>query len=124
MTIVNKNNNNKLGRLPREKTEQNDVIFAMNNDIRINVVFATPAGNKVSLNTPLNIKVYDLLCQYVARVNLGPNVIGNGIYFLYDGRKLKKNDFVKLVKELFNDNTNIIVIDERGLIAAFNLTFQ
>ena len=56
----------------------------------------------------------------MARVNLGPNLIEKGIYFLFGGRKLKKVDYEKKVKDIFLNNANVIVIDEGNLIGAYN----
>ena len=72
------------------------------------------------INAPVEIKVRELLKQYVLRVGLGPGVINNGIHFLYEGRKLKKDDEDKIIKEVFREGThNIIVFDSRHLLAKF-----
>ena len=42
----------------------------------------------------------------------------DGIYFLYDGKKLKKDDEDKLIKDLFRDRCNILVLDIKGLMGA------
>ena len=42
----------------------------------------------------------------------------DGIHFLYNGGKFKKDDEDKLIKDLFTDNCNILVLDVKGLIGA------
>ena len=51
-------------------------------------------------------------------MDLGPNVINNGIYFFYNGSKLNKSQEQETIGEVFNDSTNIIVIDTNNLLAA------
>ena len=119
MNNVPKNKNTNLGRLPRDKATTNYTPFILdNNSINFNVVFSTPSGNRTNINTPIDIKVIDLLGKYMEKIGLGPNLIGNGIYFLYDGRKLKKEDYNNLVGGCFQDGANIIVLDAGNLIGA------
>ena len=54
------------------------------------------------------------------RIQLGPNLINNGIYFIANGRKIKPEDKDKLVGNIFIDNVTIIVIDQKGLIGGLN----
>ena len=89
MNNAPKKNNSKLGRLPRDKST-NYYTIPDNNGNYFNIIFTTPSGNKTNVNAPVNITLYDLLCKYMEKIGLGPNLICNGIYFLYDGRKLKK----------------------------------
>ena len=117
-TIIKGKNNPQLGRLPREKTTIQYKANINNNSTKSNLIFSTPAGHRTSITTPNNIKIYDLLCLYMERVGLGPNLIGNGIYFLFNGRKFKEVDYNKLVKDLFQDRSSLIVIDAGNLIGA------
>ena len=114
-------NNSKLGRLPRDKsTNYYSPFIHENNDNYFNIVFSTPSGNKTIIGAPPNINVYELLCKYMEKIGLGPNLISNGIYFLYGGRKLKKEDYNVLISQFFlNANTtHIIVLDAGNLIGA------
>ena len=114
-----KKNKSSLGRLPRDQVTTNYTPFIQdNNGINFNIVFSTPSGNKTIIKTPVNIKVNDLLYKYMEKIGLGPNLIGNGIYFLYDGRKLKDEDYNILVKNCFQDGAHIIVLDAGNLIGA------
>ena len=68
------------------------------------------------MNAPVDATVYSLLRQYIAKIQLGPNVINNGIYFISNGKKITNEDMNKKVGSIFIDNTNIIVIDQKGFI--------
>ena len=115
-----KKQNSKLGRLPRDKSTSYYTIPDNNNNY-FNIIFTTPSGNKTNINAPVNFTLYNLLCKYMEKIGLGPNLICNGIYFLYDGRKLKKEDYNKPISTFFN-NTNaatVIVLDAGNLIGAY-----
>ena len=108
------NSNNK--ELPRTQESVNYDPFAGYNGPRYNVKCITPAGHTVVMNAPVDATVYSLLRQYIAKIQLGPNVINNGIYFISNGKKISNEDMNKKVGSIFYDNTNIIVIDQKGLI--------
>ena len=108
------NYNNK--ELPRTQESVNYDPFAGYNGPRYNVKCITPAGHTVVMNAPVDATVYSLLRQYIAKIQLGPNVINNGIYFISNGKKITNEDMNKKVGSIFYDNTNIIVIDQKGLI--------
>ena len=108
------NSNNK--ELPRTQESVNYDPFAGYNGPRYNVKCITPAGHTVVMNAPVDATVYSLLRQYIAKIQLGPNVINNGIYFISNGKKITNEDMNKKVGSIFYDNTNIIVIDQKGLI--------
>ena len=113
----NNNNQNKTtGILPRKKETVVCDPFAGYNGIRINVRFTTPAGNIVMMNAPTNATIYDLLKQYIFKIQLGPNVIMNGIYFICNGKKIREEDLNKKVGDILIDNITLIVIDQKGLI--------
>ena len=114
--VINNNQNNNNGELPRDQESVNYDPFAGYDGPRINVKCITPAGHTVMMNAPTEATVYSLLYKYIQKIQLGPNVINNGIYFISNGRKLKNEDLNKKVGKAFTDNTNIIVIDQKGLI--------
>ena len=115
--IPTKNNqNSNEGELPRAQEEVNYDPFSGYTGPRFNVRCITPAGHIVMMNAPIDATVYFLLKQYILKIQLGPNTINNGIYFISNGKKLTNDDMNKKVGEVFIDNTNIIVIDQKGLI--------
>ena len=112
------NNTKKLGRLPRGNGTDNYDPFMGYKGPKMNLLFETPSGHKTNIACPINIKVYDLLCQYISKVGLGPNVIGNGIYFLYNGRRLGKSFYDSQVDQVFTVGGKVVVIDYGNLIGA------
>ena len=112
----NNNQNSNNGELPRAQENVYYDPFAGYNGPRINVKCITPAGHTVMMNAPTDATVYSLLYKYIQKIQLGPNVINNAIYFISNGKKIKNEELNKKVGELFTDNTNIIVIDQKGLI--------
>jgi len=111
-------NSKKLGRLPRGKETVDYDPFIGYNGPKLNLMFETPSGHKTNIVCPLNVKVYDILRQYTAKVGLGPNVIGNGIYFLYNGRRLGKSFYDSQVEQVFTHGEKVVVIDYGNLIGA------
>ena len=90
-----------------------------NNGLRITIIFITPAQQKVSVITPINKTLEEVLIEYVLKVGVGPNLIGNGLYFLYNGQKFKKEDYNKTLNQIGLINmSNIIVIDPNFVIGA------
>ena len=112
----NNNQNTNNGELPRTQESVLYDPFAGFNGPRINVKCITPAGHTTMMNAPTDATVYSLLYKYILKIQLGPNVINNGIYFISNGKKLKNEELNKKVGNVFTDNTNIIVIDQKGLI--------
>ena len=112
----NNNQNTNNGELPRAQENVYYDPFAGYNGPRINVKCITPAGHTVMMNAPRDATIYSLLYKYIQKIQLGPNVINNAIYFISNGKKLKNEELNKKVGEVFTDNTSIIVIDQKGLI--------
>ena len=95
-------------------TSQND------NSPKINVTFTTQKGNRMNIVCPQNMKIKDLFVKYITRLGLGPNVMGDSIFFLFNGKKLSKNDNRELNQLGFGVNigANIVVIDTKDIIGA------
>ena len=109
---MNNSNNNQLGRLPRNKITQS--VGGGN----FNIIFSTPSGHKTNLQTSGNITIIELLRQYMERIGLSKDLIFNGIYFLYNGRKLKEEDGNKIVGTFLRMNSQVVVLDAGNLIGA------
>ena len=86
---------------------------------RVNLVFITPAQFKVKIIAPINCKVGDILKEYTNKVGVGPQLLGNGIYFLFNGAKIKKQDENKTIIQYgLAAFSNIIVLDPKFVIGA------
>ena len=71
------------------------------------------------MSGPINAKVGAVLLEFISVVGFGPGVLGQGIYFLYNGAKIKKSDENKTIEELgITDLSHIIVVDAQRLIGA------
>jgi hypothetical protein len=122
MEIVNNNNVNNTNN--NNELNKKDVSYHMvepekTNIIRMTIVFITPAGYKVILNAPANKTLGQILLEYIAKVGVGPNLLENGLYFLFNGQKLTKADYNKTPSQIgINDMSNIIVIDPKFVIGA------
>jgi len=122
LTYVKQYSNKNIGQkgiLPREKrTDQYNVNFPGTHGNKINLFFQTPASFRVNLVVPEDAKMSDVLVQYVLKINLGPEVIDKDIYFLFGGRKLKKNERKTLQQLFIMDSSVIIVVDKSGILGA------
>ena len=116
-----KSNNNSSDRLPKGKGETYVDPFANYPGDRINIIFQTPKGHKTTISAPLYVTVHEVLVQYIRKLGLGPAVLYDGFYFLFNGAKLSVRDEKKLVSDLSSIgqfNLNVIVLDTKNLIGA------
>ena len=120
ITASRQTKKSQLERLPRNTkfNQHYNHFFHQINDSKLNFRFTTASGYTTVLIEHNNIKVYDLLCQYMIKINLSTNLIGNGICFIYNGSKIKKDHYNKLIKDFFKTDSNIIVIDSGNLIGS------
>ena len=104
--------------LPRVKKTEFCDPYPGSTGEKINLFFETPSGHKINMLVPIDAKMKDILVQYVTRVNLGPNVIDKSIYFLYGGKKIKKNEEKTVWQMNILSGSIIIVIDKQGVMGA------
>ena len=99
----------------------NRVIFPEIKGKRINIVFTASTGHVFSLIVPeKNIKMGQIFREYAQKVNISPNLIGNGIHFLFNGRKFNKEDDDKMIEDFgFLDGSNVLVVDTKNFIGAY-----
>ena len=86
--------------------------------IKINIFFQDSRGTKVNVLSPFDISVKELLLNYVKKMGLGENVIDSGIYFLFNGGKLKKDEKKSIYELGILNGTIIIVIDRNAVMGA------
>ena len=105
--------------LPRTKDTISHALSPGYNGPRVNISFQTPAGFKVMMSVPENSKIGDILLEYLSVVGLGPDLLGKGIYFLFNGNKIKKADYNQTALQFgISHLSHIIVIDTKNLIGA------
>jgi len=99
----------------------NNTIFDISpfdKNIKINIAFTTQKGQKVNVITPVNVRMKDLFVKYITRLGLGPNVLGQSIFFLFNGSKIKVDDNSTVAEIGLVDGSNIIVLDLKGVIGS------
>ena len=85
---------------------------------KVNIAFTTQKGQKINVICPVNMRMNDLFVKYITRLGLGPNVLGDSIFFLYNGSNIKINE-QRTASELgLIDGSNIIVLDIKGVIGS------
>jgi hypothetical protein len=88
------------------------------NELKSNVVFINQAGKKIMMICPFSLKVKDLLCQYVSRMGLSNSVIGNGLFFVYNGLKINENEEKNISEYFLKGIPNILVLDTKNILGA------
>ena len=106
------------GILPKNIQGGNYDVSPYDNSLKTNICFTTQKGQKMNIICPYNMKVRDLFIKYVQRLGLGPNVLGDSIFFLFNGSKINKNDNRSLGDLGLVAGSNIIVLDLKGVIGS------
>ena len=116
---INKGNNNNKDRLSNLNQSVIANPFSQMPGPKINIIFQTVKGYKVTIPAPLNIPMQQVLVQYIIKIGLGPGALSDGFYFLFNGQKIDSNDENMLVGQLATTGpANIIVIDTKNLIGS------
>ena len=109
------------GVLPNNLQDINyDITSSIDNSPKVNIIFTTQKGHKMNIVCSYKTKIKDLFTKYVARLGLGPAVMGDSLFFLFNGAKIKQDDN-RNVEELgfgLIDNPNIVVLDIKGIIGS------
>ena len=106
------------GILPKNIQGGNYDVSPNDNSLKTNICFTTQKGQKMIIICPYNMKVRDLFIKYVQRLGLGPNVLGDSIFFLFNGSKINKNDNRSVGDLGLVAGSNIIVLDLKGVIGS------
>ena len=106
------------GILPKNIQGGNYDVSPYDNSLKTNICFTTQKGQKMNIICPYNMKVRDLFIKYVQRLGLGPHVLGDSIFFLFNGSKINKNDNRSVGDLGLVAGSNIIVLDLKGVIGS------
>ena len=106
------------GILPKNIQGGNYDVSPYDNSLKTNICFITQKGQKMNIICPYNMKVRDLFIKYVQRLGLGPNVLGDSIFFLFNGSKINKNDNRSVGDLGIVAGSYIIVLDLKGVIGS------
>ena len=74
--------------MPNNKTYD---ISPNEKNLKTNIAFITQKGQKINIFCPYNMKIKDLLVKYVTRLGLGPNVLGDSLFYLFNFLKILSN---------------------------------
>ena len=82
-----------------------------------NIVMCASSGLIVTMKTPSNITIKQLIRNYLSRLGLGEGVLVNGIIFILNAEVIDVND-LRPVSSIFHNNSTVTVVDVMGVIAA------
>ena len=98
-----------------------DASSPFDNSPKVNVILNTMKGHKTTIIATYNMKVKDLLLQYVQKLGLGPNVMGDSLFFLFNGKKIDINEQGTVYDLGLHSGGQIVVLDIKGVIGANNV---
>ena len=85
---------------------------------KVNVILNTMKGHKTNIIASYNMKVKDLLLLYVQKLGLGPAVMGDSLFFLFNGQKISVNEQRTVYDLGLHNGGQIVVLDIKGVIGA------
>ena len=104
--------------LPKNLINKNYDLTNGINEPKTNVTFITQKGNKIVIAAPDNMKIKDLLVQYILRIGLGPSVIGDSIFFVFNGLRIDQNEEQTVKNFFWQGSGQIVVLDTKNIIGA------
>ena len=95
----------------RELKSESYELFKEYTVLEKKVIFRNIRYEDIDISVPDNAKVEDLLLKYVDEIDYDHKFIYNyKIYFLFNGKKIKKSDFNKTIEELNIENNSVILV--------------
>ena len=94
-----------------------------NNGNTLSIKFEASTGFRTTMAIEKTKTIEDMLKEYVNKIDLSEDTIGNDILFLYNGFQLDPKSKSK-VETKFKDNLTIIVFDKRNIIPYWNIKFE
>ena len=95
--------------------------YYQNSEKKINIVMAASSGLNVTMPTPINISIKQLLRNYIKKLGLGEDVLTKKrIIFLFNATILSDEDN-RPVSAFFKNNAYITVVDSEGVIGALEI---
>ena len=106
------------GILPKNIQGGNYDVSPYDNSLKTNICFITQKGQKMNIICPYNMKVRDLFIKYVQRLGLGPGVMGDSLFFLFNGQKIDLNEERTVFDIGLQNGGHIVVLDVKEVIGA------
>ena len=109
-----KKNNNLIEKL------KSQIKSAQNNNIVV-VDFTATSGLRVRVEVPKNIRINELLKTYMKKIGLENHLFDDDIVFLYNAKKIDKNDTREISHPPYNiiNNSHITVYDISNKIGIY-----
>ena len=85
---------------------------------KVNIILNTMKGHKTNIVASYNMKIKDLLLLYVQKLGLGPAVMGDSLFFLFNGQKIDINEQRTVYDLGLHNGGQIVVLDIKGVIGA------
>ena len=98
-------------------------LYSLNMKATLSITLSASTGFKTTMAIEKTKTVEDMLKEYVNKIDLSEDTIGNDILFLYNGFQLDPKSKSKVETE-FKDNSTIIVFDKRNLIPYWTIKFD
>ena len=95
-----------------------DASSPYDNSPKVNIILNTMKGHKTNIIASYNMKVKDLLLLYVQKLGLGPAVMGDSLFFLFNGQKIDINEERTVYDLSLHNGGQIVVLDIKGVIGA------
>ena len=95
-----------------------DVTNPFDNSPKLNIIFMTQKHQRATIIATYNMKIKDLLMKYVSKLGLGPNVMGNSIFFLFNGKQIDINEEQTIRDYGLKAGAVILVLDVKQVIGA------
>ena len=91
------------------------------NNTNIFITFATNSGAKEIVQVPKNIQINELLKTYMKKIGLENHLFDDDIVFLYNAKKIDKNDTREISHSPYNiiNNSHITVYDISNKIGIY-----
>ena len=98
-------------------------LYSLNMEATLSINLSASTGFKTTMAIEKTKTVEDMLKEYVNKIDLSENTIGNDIVFIYKGFPLDPKSKSKVETE-FKNNSTITVFDKKNLIPYWNIKFE
>ena len=95
-----------------------DTTNPFDNSPKLNIIFMTQKHQRATIIATYNMKIKDLLMKYISKIGLGPNVMGNSIFFLFNGKQIDINEEQTIRDYGLKAGAIILVLDVKEVIGA------
>ena len=95
-----------------------DISSPFNINPKANIIFNTQKNQMINIIAPFDMKVKDLLSNFVQKLGLGIGVMEKSLFFLFNGFKIDINEEKNIVEYGLDKGGKIIVMDIKEVIGS------